>query len=245
MTAAERPSAGRDEGTGETPRGNARPTSVYEEIVEHLVRYIASQGLEPGQRLPAERELAKELGVSRTSVRQGLTVLRVGGVIEVRRGLGVYLLRPVHDTIPPISPEVLAGHPDLHELMDVREALESHAARLAAMRRSDADLGELAMANDQMQREIEVGGTGLAGDRRFHGAIVRAAGSSALADLLGSIASTVDRVAGASLAREGQPPRSLSAHRLIFEAVVRGDSDEAARLMLDHLAVTGEIGRTG
>lgn len=227
------------------PSGNPPPvrrTSLYEEVVDHLIRYIAQQGLEPGQRLPSERDLARELDVSRTSVRQGLTVLRVAGVVEVRHGTGVYLLRPVYDTIPPISSDILVGHPDLPAVADVREGLETHAARLAALRRTDADLGELALANDQMQREIEAGETGLGGDRRFHGAIVNAAASPVLAELLRSIAPTVDRIAEASLAREGQPPRSLTTHRLIFESIVRGDAEETARLMLEHLTVTGAIG---
>jgi GntR family transcriptional repressor for pyruvate dehydrogenase complex len=219
-----------------------RRTALYEEVVNHLVRFIAGCGLEPGQKLPAERDLARELGVSRTSVRQGLTVLRVSGLVEVRHGLGVYLLRHVHDTIPPISPEILVDSPDLPAVHDVREALETHAARLAAVRRTDADLAELALANDQMQREIEAGHPGLDGDRRFHAAIVQASASPILAELLASVRPTIVAEAAASLARIGQPPRSLTTHRLIFESIVRMDVEEAGRLMLDHLSVTGAIG---
>lgn len=185
--------------------------------------------------------MAQELGVSRTSVRQGLTVLRVAGLVEVRHGLGVYLLRPVHDTIPPISPEVLVDSPDLPAVHEVREALETHATRLAAARRTDADLGEMALANDQMKLEIADGDTGLRGDRRFHAAIIHAAASPVLGDLLANIQPTIDKVAEASLSRPGQPERSLTTHRLIFESIVRRDVDEAARLMLEHLSVTGAI----
>jgi GntR family transcriptional repressor for pyruvate dehydrogenase complex len=110
------------------------------------------------------------------------------------------------------------------------------------VRRTDADLAELALANDQMQREIEAGHPGLDGDRRFHAAIVRASASPILAELLASVRPTIVAEAAASLARIGQPPRSLTTHRLIFESIVRMDVEEAGRLMLDHLSVTGAIG---
>jgi GntR family transcriptional repressor for pyruvate dehydrogenase complex len=219
----------------------ARETTLYEEVVDHLIRYIGAQGLQPGDRLPAERVLAQELGISRTSIRQALTVLRVAGVVEIRRGVGVYLARPINDTIPAISADSLTMNPELQGVTDVWEALESHAAGLAALRRSDTDIAELAMANDQMQREITSGDTGFAGDRRFHAAIVNAAKSPTLGDLLRSVAPTIEHVARASLQRKGQPARSLVTHRIVFEAIVRGDRDEAARLVLDHLQVGGPV----
>jgi GntR family transcriptional repressor for pyruvate dehydrogenase complex len=219
--------------------------ALYEEVVDHLVRYIARQGLEPGQRLPAERVLAEELGVSRTSVRQALTVLRAAGVVEIRRSLGVYLARPVVDAIPAIPADLLTANPELPSVADVWEALESHAAGLAALRRTDAHIAELALANDQMQRELEAGDCGFAGDRRFHAAIVTAATSPVLADLLTSVGPTVEGLARASLDRKGQPPRSLAEHRTLFGAIVRGDRDEASRLMLDHIQVSGPHRRGG
>jgi DNA-binding FadR family transcriptional regulator len=115
-------------------------------------------------------------------------------------------------------------------LSDLREALETHAAGLAALRRSDADIAEMALANDQMQREIASGDIGLAGDERFHRAILTAAGSPILADLLEQI----------------QPsPRSPSppAHHFLFEAIVHHERDEAAWLMLEHVGSHGVLNR--
>jgi GntR family transcriptional repressor for pyruvate dehydrogenase complex len=224
---------------GHTPR--ARESTLYEEVVDHLLRYIVQQGLQPGERLPAERVLAGDLAVSRTSIRQALTVLRVAGVVEIRRGVGIYLARVVNDTVPAISADSLTMNPGLQSVTDVWEALASHAAGLAALRRTDADIAEIAMANDQMQREITSGDTGFAGDRRFHAAIVNAAKSPTLGDLLRSVAPTIEHVARASLQRKGQPARSLVTHRIVFEAIVRGDRDEAARLVLDHLQVRGPV----
>lgn len=210
--------------------------------VEALMSYIADAGLEPGDRLPPERALAVELGTSRTSLRQAITVLRTLGLLDVRHGNGIYLLRRLDDLVPPLAPDILDRVPELVEIKDLREAIESHAAMLAAQRRTDADLAALAAANARMQDEIDAGGTGIEGDRAFHAAVLAAAHSPVLTDTLARIDAVVARAAASSLARPGQPRRSLETHRMLFEAIVRRAPEEARQIMLDHLLVTGEIG---
>lgn len=100
----------------------------------------------------------------------------------------------------------------------------------------------MAHAIAEMETEIARGDSGLEGDRRFHRAVIAAARNPVLPDLMLRLQPTVDRISQASLARPGQPPRSLATHRLIMEAVTRQDEEEAARLMHDHLAVTGALG---
>jgi DNA-binding FadR family transcriptional regulator len=114
---------------------------------------------------------------------------------------------------------------------DVRDALASHAAGMAATRRTDADLAELALANDQMAREIDAGGDGAAGADRFHVAVLAAAASPLLTRLL----------ARAGPAAEPHPRAALRAHRLIYEAIAHGERDEAAWLMLEHVATDGAL----
>lgn len=218
-----------------------RRRPLYEQVAERLRALIEAERLTPGSRLPAERELAARLGVSRSSVRQGLTVLRVMGLVEIRHGTGVYLLRSASDVIPPIPLGSLGVDASLPALSDVREVLESHAARMAARKRTAEDLAEAAHAVAAMEAEIARGQTGAEGDHRFHAAVVAAAGNPVLAELLERLAPRVRLIAQASLERPGQPPRSLATHRLILEAVTRQDEEEAARLMHDHLAVTGAM----
>jgi len=218
-----------------------RRRPIYEQVAERLRALIQAGHLLPGDRLPGERDLAARLGVSRSSVRQALTVLRVMGLVEIRHGTGVYLLRAVDDVIPPIPLESVGGDPGLPAVSEVREVLESHGTRLAARHRTAADLAALARAITAMEQEIGSGGNGEDGDERFHARVVGAAGNPVLADLLLRLEPTVRRIARASLQRPGQPPRSLATHRLIFEAITRQDEEEAARLMFDHLAVTGTV----
>ena len=117
-----------------------RRRPIYEQVAERLRALIEGGHLVPGDRLPGERDLAARLGVSRSSVRQALTVLRVMGLVEVRHGTGVYLLRTVDDVIPPIPLESVGDDPALPAVSEVREVLESHASRLAARHRSAAHL---------------------------------------------------------------------------------------------------------
>jgi GntR family transcriptional regulator, transcriptional repressor for pyruvate dehydrogenase complex len=133
------------------------------------------------------------------------------------------------------------ANPELPALGEVRNALEAQAARLAAGRRTDGDLGLLAEAIAAMRADIAGGGTGIAADRDFHRAIVRAAGNDLLAETLETLAEGAGRIAAASLARPGQPPRSLADHEAILAAIESGDADEANRLMMAHLDRTGAL----
>jgi len=115
-----------------------RRSPLYEAVVERLKAFIDVQQLKPGDRLLSERELAQRLGVSRTSVRQALTALRVSGLVEIRHGDGVFLLQPPEQVVPSLADQLLRSHEQLPAIMEVREALETQTARLAARRRSPA-----------------------------------------------------------------------------------------------------------
>ncbi len=213
---------------------------VYASTQTKLREFVVAEGLQPGARLPAERELARQLGVSRTSLRQALTVLRVEGLVDVRRSDGIYLLRDATDVIPPIAGELVAN-PELPALGEVRNALEAFAARSAAVRRADEDLAEMVAALRLMESELAEGKPGLLGDRAFHSSVRAASHNGVLDRLLLLITEGAARIAEASLSRPGQPERSLAAHRLILDAIIAREPDDAHRLMYDHLELTGRF----
>jgi GntR family transcriptional repressor for pyruvate dehydrogenase complex len=215
--------------------------SVYASLREGIREFIRSERLQPGDRLPSERRLSAQLGVSRTSLRQALTALRVEGLIEVRRGQGMQLIRSIDDVVPPIAAGILEAHPSVAAAGEVRNALEALAAKLAAQRRDADDLEAIVAGIREMDAEIRYGDPGLNGDRMFHAAILAAARNDVLIEMLGSVAEHSARIAEASLARPGQPARSLTAHRLIFEAISARDAEEARQLMDEHLEITGQI----
>lgn len=213
---------------------------LYEQVVGRLREFIDVQNLKPGDRLMSERELAEQLGVSRTSVRQALTALRVLGMVESRHGEGVFLLRAPADVIPSLALEMVNAEVDHPMIWEVREGIEVQAARLAARRRSDEDLDRMRQAVDAMDASVAEGGDGVVGDRHFHRAIAEAAHNPMLNQLFGQLADAVDRTSEASLTQSGRPAISVRAHREILEAIVAKDEALAAELMRKHIAVSGE-----
>lgn len=211
-----------------------RRVPLYEEVAQRVREFVGMQGLEPGDKLLSERELAHRLGVSRTSVRQALTALRVSGLVDIRHGDGVYLLRKPDD--PAAAPGPLGLRADLPTIMEVREALETQTARLSARRRTQADLVAMRGALRAMAAAIDQGDDGASADRRFHAAIVEASRNELLAGLVDQLAAAIDRTRHAALSRPGRPPRALASDQAILDAIDRRDEIGAAEAMRAHLA---------
>lgn len=213
---------------------------LYEQVVERLREFIDAQQMKPGDRLMPERDLAEQLGVSRTSVRQGLTALRVLGLVEIKHGDGVYLLRSPRDVIPSLASEIVGSEVDHPMIWEVREAIEVQAARLAARRRSAADLKAMHAALELMETAVAGGDDGIQEDRRFHHAIVDAAGNPLLRQMTEQLADVIDRTSEASLTLAGRPPVSLDAHRAILAAIEAQDETAAAEGMRQHVMTSGQ-----
>ena len=212
---------------------------LYEVIVEQLCAYIADNEMTTGDRLPAERDLAAKLGVSRASLSQALVALEVQGVVSVRHGDGAVLVRrPTEER----AIEALREHANrIPDIIDAREALEVKLASLAATRRSDADMATIDNAIAAMQSEIEAGDRGVVGDEMFHEAITAAAHSSLLAKLMHEISGLIRETRIESLSQEDRPRASLEGHRRITEAVRHQDALEASRAMADHLRLVSDV----
>ena len=183
---------------------------LYEQVLERLREYVAEAGLHAGDKLPAERDLATRLGVSRASVKQAIVVLEVQGLVEARHGGGTYLVRDTLD-VEPVE-QLVERRKRLPEVLEAREAMETKLAELAAERRTDAELEDIRQALDFMRDEIADGGYGVEGDRRFHAAVTAAAHSSLLADFMKAIAGQITESRTESLRQPGRPSRSLAQH---------------------------------
>lgn len=218
------------------PMGRPR---LYEQVIERLREYVSDAGLGAGDKLPAERELAQRLGVSRASVKQAIVVLEVQGLVEVRHGGGTYLVKGTLD-VEPVE-RLVERRRRLPDVLDAREAVETKLAELAAERRTAADLDSLESALGFMRDEIAEGADGAEGDRRFHSAVAAAAHSAMLAEFMRSIAEPVAESRTESLRQPGRPPRSLRQHLAIFDAISRGDGRRAAAAMRRHLRTVAEV----
>lgn len=220
------------------PRPVVRPR-LYEQLVERLCEYIREAGLGPGDKLPAEREFAAALGVSRVSLGQALVALEVQGIIDVRHGDGAVVRRTVSED------QVLRVLRDRDnrraEIIEAREALEVKLAELAAERRTEDDIAEIDAAMEVMCAEVGAGEHRTTGDERFHRAVTRAARSGLLARMMDEISPMILQTRVESLSQPERPAASLAGHRRIAEAIRAGDPREAAEAMRAHLLLVSDV----
>jgi GntR family transcriptional repressor for pyruvate dehydrogenase complex len=213
-------------------------TRLYEQVAEQITAWAAESGLQVGDRLPPERELAVQLGVSRATLSQALVALEVVGVVAVRHGDGTVLVRPTTATIT----QAIRDHADrLPEIIETRDALETKLAALAAVRRTDADLAAIEAALADMEADIAAGGRGVEGDERFHAAVTAASHSALLARLMLEIGPLIRETRLESLSQPERPRSSLAGHRRIADAIVAGDAAAAAQAMHEHIAMVSDV----
>lgn len=223
------------------PLQTVEPQRLYRQIAEQLRSLIAGGEFAGGSRLPAERDLAKQLGVSRPSVREALIALEVEGWVEVRTGSGVYVLdRSGHKgtangaaaKIPPTEWGPL-------ELIRARRVVEGEIAALAATQARRKDTDAMARAIDAMRADADRNVMPLEGDRAFHTAIVQACANVVLIETvqgfwdsrrgplferLGGYFETVDSWRSA-----------ITEHEAIHAAIRARDAQAARAAMHDHL----------
>jgi GntR family transcriptional repressor for pyruvate dehydrogenase complex len=218
---------------------------LYESIVKQIQKLITSGTLQPGDKLPPERELAEELGVSRTSIREALRALEMMGYLESRVGVGggTYIKEVTFSNI--ISPfsEALLQHDEfIVELLEVRLVLEIEVVRLAAVRRDEEHIRKLDEAIRRMEQDISENGTGLNADNDFHAILADAANNRVLHEFVRLCGDLLEVEREEHLrTRAEEPRRALEQHRQILEAVRRQDSEDAQRLMEDHILKVSEV----
>jgi GntR family transcriptional repressor for pyruvate dehydrogenase complex len=223
---------------GDALRPLQRPR-LYEQVVDQIQAWIAQNGLEVGDRLPPERELASRLGVSRATVSQALVAMEVVGMVSVRHGDGVVLVEPAGSA--KVVNALRRHAQQLPEIIEAREALETKLAALAAGRRTESDLAAMDEALAFMERDIASGGRGVEADERFHAAVTAAGHSPLLARLMAEISDLIRETRISSLSQPERPVNSLRGHRKIADAIRAGDAEAAALAMQEHVAMVSDV----
>ncbi|MHA7298011.1 FadR/GntR family transcriptional regulator [Pseudarthrobacter sp. MDT3-1] len=212
---------------------------LYEQLVEQILAYIESAQLVPGDLLPAERDLADRLGVSRATLAQALVALEVLGVIDVQHGTGAVLAR--RSSVASVIKGLREHQSRLPEIVEARSTLEVKLAALAAERRAEEDLAAIDAALEVMAAEIGGGERGAHGDELFHQAVTGAAHSAVLAQLMAVIAEMILETRIESLGQPGRPEQSLASHRTIADAIRAQDPTGAAAAMLAHIELVSDV----
>lgn len=213
-------------------------TRLYAQVAEQITAWIEANGLVAGERLPAERELAARLGVSRATLAQALVALEVVGVVAVRHGDGTIITgRRAAD----VSAAVRAHADRLPAVIEARDALETKLAALAAQRRTPQDVTRIEESLTAMAADIEAEGRGVEGDEAFHAAVTAAGHSPLLQELMDGISELIRESRIESLSQPDRPAASLAGHRKIAEAIRRQDPEAAATAMHEHVALVSDV----
>jgi GntR family transcriptional repressor for pyruvate dehydrogenase complex len=231
-------SSARLERAGETSVYKVVRTSrLYEQIVQQIEDSVLNGTLKPGDQLPAERELAQRLGVSRTAVREAVKALREKGLVEAYSGRGTFITdgtsqaaRQSFDLMVKIGQQEGAPH-----LAELRLILEPGIAALAASRIEDEHLGAMREAVAVMERSQKDPAAYIEADLDFHLALAEAAGNPLILSLIDSIVGLLREQRMKIFNVEGGPERGQIHHKLILEAMERRDPARARDAMRSHL----------
>ena len=232
--------------TGTTAPARRRPRSLTQELVDGLGERIRDGRLAAGDKLPSEALIMAEYGVSRTVVREAMSRLQAAGLLETRHGVGSFVLDPA--PLPGqaagfrIGAEQMATLHDVVAVLELRIGVETEAASLAAVRRSDANLAAMRAALDDMAAALQAGEDAVAADFRFHLEVAQATQNPHFAQLLGNLGSAViprarlDAGAPPDPQRQAYLRRVQAEHESIFDAIAAQDTDAARAAMRTHLA---------
>ena len=222
-----------------------RPRNLAQGLVESIGQRIRGGQIRPGDKLPTEAEIMREFGVSRTVVREALSRLQASGLVETHHGVGTYALEPSGGDFR-VDPADIATVRDVLVLLELRICLESEAASLAALRRSDAQLQEMRRALDAFKGALDGGGDTVTPDFQFHLLIAQATDNRYFADLMSHLGAAIiprTRINSAKFAHEDRAAylaRVNLEHEDIYNAVLRQDAEGARAAMRTHLSNSRE-----
>jgi GntR family transcriptional repressor for pyruvate dehydrogenase complex len=210
--------------------------TVTEIVAQRLIGLISDGVLRPGDRLPAERELAQRLRVGRTTVREALKLLTLSGILEAKRGHGTFVRQDFTSFLSQqIRWPVLLSNRDVDMIVEVRESLEVLAARLAAERATPEEIEAIAVFREleqledrDIERETDI-------DLEFHHSITVAAHNELLSQLMLSLRDILRQYIALSNQMTDRIHSTIVEHEPIYAAIAARDADAAAKAMKAHL----------
>jgi GntR family transcriptional regulator, transcriptional repressor for pyruvate dehydrogenase complex len=213
-----------------------RDPIAAEQVIVHVRGLIERRKLKPGDRLASERDLARQVGVSRPSVRAGLRSLAAMGVVQTRQGAGTFIT----DGPPTLVSEPLRLIASLHGLhlgglWEVRRVLEAGTASLAAERATPEQVATLSDEVTGMYSALQEPQTFLDHDLRFHRAVAAAAHNPMLGAIIEAVAALFFEERRVTIEKARNLRESADAHRKIYQAIRARDPDGARLAMEEHL----------
>ena len=214
----------------------ARSGQTTEQVVARVYELIKREELKPGERLPPERELSKQLGISRPALRAGLSSLISMGVLQSRQGAGTFLV----DGPPALDSEPLRLLAQLHgfsfeHMFETRLILEVGAAGLAAERATGEQLATMSEEIADMFGALSDPQQFLVHDVAFHRAVAAASGNPTLATLVDMVSAILYERRRDTIGRAHDFNEAVELHRKVYRAIRSRKPDEAREAMREHI----------
>lgn len=198
-------------------------------------RIVVEKGLKSGEKLPNEVELARELGVSRATLREAIRTLTAQGVLEVRRGKGTFVSAAVEEMNDFGFSSLERVRGQLRDLFELRSIFEPRAAALACQRATEEELADILARGEMVEQCIRAGEDRTQADRAFHAAIVRGAHNEFLVRLLPLIDQAVSSALMAGEHQEQLAEDTCRDHALLMEFFRKRDGEGAGYAMAIHM----------
>jgi DNA-binding FadR family transcriptional regulator len=215
---------------------------LYQQVADQIAELIGEGEWQAGDRLPAEREMARKLGVSRPTVREAMIALELLGMIEVRTGSGIYVKTMPNGQTVSIMESQDPG-PSPFEIIAARRVIEGETAAIAAAKITRQGLAAALAAIERMERDIEQGLQRVTnaedGDRLFHIAIAAATGNNVLSSIVDQLWEGMRHPMFTTIGERVHLPenarRAARDHRSIYECIAAGDPAGSRDAMHRHL----------
>lgn len=219
-------------------------TKVYEQVIVQIKNMIANGTLKRGDKLPSERDLVEELGVSRTSIREALRALEVIGLIECRQGEGNFINSDFQNSLfEPLSIMFMLQESSPSEIVELRKIIETETAALAANNITDVEVSEIKVLIERLKESTDENNSA-AIDKEFHYMIAKASRNFLVVSILEAVSGLIDTFIKDArrkiLTEEANKEKLIVQHEDVYKALLSHDSDAAARAMADHLEFANE-----
>ncbi|QGU95765.1 FCD domain-containing protein [Clostridium bovifaecis] len=218
-------------------------TKVYEQVINQIKTMIQDGTLKRGDKLPSERDLVEQLGVSRASIREALRVLEIVGLVECKQGEGNFIRSTFQDSLfEPLSIMFMLNECKVEEIFDLRKVMETETAALAAKEVTDAELKEMRDLIDEMkisedeEERVKV-------DRKFHYKIAQASRNFLIVNILNTVSTLMDsfiKDARRNIINNQHKDIIDEQHERILKGLKNRNPGEAAEAMRIHMELINE-----
>lgn len=221
-----------------------KTTKVYEQVIEQIKEMVSNGTLKRGDKLPSERELSVQLGVSRASIREALRALEVIGLLSCRQGEGNFIKENFENSLfEPLSIMFMLNKSKPQEVFELRTIIEAETAALAAKLITEEELKELKQVIEMMKNcEDEDQQSKL--DKEFHYNIAKASKNFLIETILNTVSILIDSLIKDArlqiLKKESNKNVIDYDHERIYNALAKHDSQEAATIMRMHMELVNE-----